>query len=283
MAQLLNVHRKDLGGFSVSRVLPNSAKRMVGPFIFMDHMGPADFAPGDGVDVRPHPHIGLATITYMLEGSLLHRDSLGNHLEISPGDINWMTAGKGIVHSERETHEAKGSPHRLSGIQTWVALPEHLAEIDPSFTHVKKSDLPHYNFNGVFLRLLAGEAYGLGAPFRTHSPMFYLDAVVTGAKELARPNPEHECLLHIIWGEVVLGGVTFSAGQRVLLDNEQTLSTTQNSRFLLLGGAHWPQVPHIDWNFVSFSRERIEQAKQMWRAREFPDIPGDDHEFTPLP
>ncbi|UZE97695.1 pirin family protein [Alkalimarinus alittae] len=160
MAYLLSTKQKDLDGFCVRRILPNAKKRMIGPFIFIDHMGPADFSAGEGIDVRPHPHIGLSTITYLMEGSLLHRDSLGNNLEILPGDVNWMTAGKGIVHSERETIEVKAGKHKLDGMQCWMALPKEMAEITPSFTHIKCACLPHYMHDGVLKRLIAGEAHG---------------------------------------------------------------------------------------------------------------------------
>lgn len=275
---------KDLDGFSVSRILPNEQKRMVGPFVFFDHMGPADFGPGEGIDVRPHPHIGLSTVTYMFEGALLHRDSLGNNLEIVPGDVNWMTAGKGIVHSERETVEAKASQHKLNGIQAWLALPEEKAEIEPSFSHIKKGELPHFLKEGVMQRLIAGEAFGMVSPIKTYSPMFYLDVLAKAGSMLDRPNPSQECMAYVITGEVRINGETFAAGDSVILEeHELCIECLEYTRLLLLGGEAFETLPHLYWNFVSFSKERLEKAKQDWREGRFPEIPGDNREFTPLP
>jgi redox-sensitive bicupin YhaK (pirin superfamily) len=283
MAKLLYGERKPLDGFEVTRILPNQDKKMVGPFIFFDHMGPAKFTAGNGIDVRPHPHIGLATITYMFEGSLLHRDSLGNNLEIIPGDVNWMTAGKGITHSERETLEVKAAHHVLDGLQTWVALPKDKAEIEPSFAHVTKSQLPHFMKEGVLMRLIAGEACGKTAPIKTYSPMFYMDVLAPQGKTIARPNPEQECAVYVLQGEVNIDGEAFSAGQFVLLNDETEVITKQQSRFILLGGERWEETPYLFWNFVSFDKTRLEQAKQDWKEGRFPTIPGDQDEFTPLP
>ena len=283
MATVIQGRIRDLDGFSVNRILPNSGKKMVGPFIFLDHMGPADFAPGDGIDVRPHPHIGLATITYLLEGSLLHRDSLGNQLEILPGDVNWMTAGRGIVHSERETLETKAAPHRLNGMQAWVALPQAQAEIAPSFSHIKRSELPHFIREGVQMRLIVGEACGMSSPIKSYSPMFYLDVLARAGSIVERPNPEQECMVYLLDGSIRIDGIDYSSGALVLLDDEQQIEAISNCRILLYGGEAWPQTPHIEWNFVSFSRERIEQAKADWQHQRFPKIPGDDAEYTPLP
>lgn len=283
MATLLAGAKKDLDGFSVTRVLPNRDKRMVGPFIFFDHMGPADFDAGSGIDVRPHPHIGLATITYMLEGSLLHRDSLGNNVEIWPGDINWMTAGRGIVHSERETIEVTGAPHRLNGIQTWVALPKDRAEIQPSFSHIKKCQLPHQIFEGVQIRLITGDAFDMTSPIKTYSPMFYVDVLAKPGRTVDRPNPSQECGVYILSGDISIGGQSHTAGEFVLMDDETAVETENHCRFLMLGGEAWPEVPRMYWNFVSFDPDRLEQAKVDWRNQRFPRIPGDSEEFTPLP
>ncbi len=284
MATPLQGRTKDLDGFSVTRILPHSSRRMVGPFIFLDHMGPAEFDAGDGIDVRPHPHIGLATITYLMAGSLLHRDSLGNQLEILPGDVNWMTAGRGIVHSERETLEVKAAPHRLDGMQAWVALPKEYAEIAPGFSHVKRCELPHFIREGVQMRLIIGEAFGLVAPIRSYSPMFYLDVLARAGSVIERPNPAQECLLYLLDGGIRINGSEHGSGALLLLDDDELhIEAMTHCRCLLLGGEAWPETPHIDWNFVSFSRERIEQAKADWREQRFPKIPGDDQEFTPLP
>ena len=273
---------KDLDGFSVNRILPNAQKKMVGPFIFLDHMGPAQFSPGNGIDVRPHPHIGLSTLTYMLEGSLLHRDSLGSVQLIKPGDMNWMTAGRGIVHSERETLEVKSRSHALNGIQCWVALPRDQAEIAPDFVHVKREQLPHYMHDGVFMRLIVGSAFDMKSPIKTYSPMFYLDVIAKAERSIPRPNPEQECLLYVIDGEVELAGQTYKSGTTLLLEDETDIISRCNCRCILLGGERWHETPHIEWNFVAFERSRLEQAKADWKAQRFPTIPGDDREFITL-
>ncbi|MAR01163.1 MAG: hypothetical protein CMI00_11600 [Oceanospirillaceae bacterium] len=283
MAELISGQSKELGGFSVTRLLPSKQRRMVGPFVFLDHMGPADFAPGDGIDVRPHPHIGLSTLSYLFEGAMLHRDSLGNQVEIFPGDVNWMTAGRGIVHSERESHEAKAGAHRMDGLQFWVALPEADAETEPAFSHHNRHELPVWNREGVFARLLAGEALGMSSPVRTFSPMFALDVLMQKGTSLPRPNPEQECAAYIIDGAIRTDEQSFSAGDLIVLDAESGFSATANTRLFLFGGDHWPKTPHLVWNFVSFSTERIKQASEDWKAGRFPAIPGDDLEHIPLP
>jgi len=283
MARIIEGKTTHLDGISVSRILPNRQKRMVGPFIFLDHMGPVDFAAGDGIDVKPHPHIGLATLTYLFEGSLLHRDSLGNNLEITPGDVNWMIAGKGIVHSERETLDVKARPHHLNGLQAWVALPEEAAETDPDFIHIPRCQLPHILQSGIQMRLIAGQAYGQTSPVKTWSPLFYLDVLARAGSRFLRPNPGQECLLYVISGSLRLEEDIYPAGTLVLLDEEQHIEAVEHCRCILMGGEAWTRIPLIEWNFVSFRRERIEQAKQQWLAQTFPRIPGDDAEFTPLP
>ncbi len=287
MYQALQPVVKDLGEFSVARVLPNSKARMVGPFVFFDHMGPAKFSPGQGVNVRPHPHIGLATLTYLLEGKILHRDSLGNRLEITPGDVNWMVAGSGITHSERETLEHMSSEHRLDGVQCWVALPKDMAEIEPSFTHRSRFELPHWIKEGVSARIVIGEAYGLRADIKTFSPMFLVDVAAQPGSQIARPNPQQECLAYIADGslEVSRAGMreTLQKGATVLLDSDIEITAVEFSRVILLGGEAWPEKPHLFWNFVAFDKERIEQAKQDWQAGRFAPVIGDDEERIPLP
>ncbi|WP_119395820.1 pirin family protein [Salinibius halmophilus] len=283
MAQLLKAKQHDIGGLFVKRVLPNAKKRMVGPFIFFDEMGPGGFDAGHGINVRPHPHIGLSTLTYLFEGSILHRDSLGNRLEISPGDVNWMTAGRGIVHSERESLEVRASKHSIHGLQSWIALPKELAEIEPSFTHIKKQDLPEHIDQQVMARLIVGEAYGMSSPVKTYSPMFYIDVVAGAGSEVERPNPAQEAALYVISGQVQLGEGVYESGEVVMFDDEQVLVALTNARFVLFGGEQWQEIPHIHWNFVSFSKARIEQAREDWQAGRFPAIPGDDKEFIPLP
>jgi len=274
---------KDLGEFSVARVLPNPKKKMVGPFIFFDHMGPVHFAAGEGVNVRPHPHIGLATLTYLLDGNILHRDSLGNCQEIVAGDVNWMVSGRGITHSERESHEVHSRQHSLDGMQCWVALPREHAEIEPSFTNLKRNQLPHRVYDGVSARLVIGEAYGMSAPIKVFSPMFLLDLAVQADKKVERPNPDQECLMYLANGAATVNGVTINQGDTVLLESDEDIHITTYSRIILMGGEAWNEVPHLYWNFVAFDKDRLEQAKSDWRAEKFATIPGDDYEFIPLP
>ena len=280
MAKELIAKEHDLGGLTVKRVLPHVEKKMVGPFIFFDHMGPTQFKAGQGINVRPHPHIGLSTLTYLFEGGILHRDSLGNHLEILPGDVNWMTAGRGIVHSERETFEVRANPHAIDGLQCWIALPEEMAELEPSFIHVKKQQLPQIIFEDVMMRLVVGEAFGLSSPVKTYSPMFYLDIAACAGSNIERPNPTQEAAVYVISGKVSVAGIEYGAGQFVLLEeHDMGFSFLAPGRVVLLGGQKFERTPHIKWNFVSFNKERIEQAVDDWRERRFPDIPDDNKEF----
>lgn len=282
MAKVLKAKEHDIGGLSVKRVLPNQAKFMVGPYIFFDQMGPNDFPAGQGINVRPHPHIGLSTLTYLFSGSILHRDSLGNNLEIEPGDVNWMTAGKGITHSERESFEVRANPHSISGLQCWVALPEHMAELEPAFSHTKKNALPHITHEGVMMRLVVGEAYGLSSPVKTYSPMFYIDVVASEGSVVDIPNAEQETGVFTICGEVTINGETYGPNQFILLEaGDEQITLASDGRFVMLGGDKFEKIPFIHWNFVSFSKERIEQANEDWRAGRFPTIPGDDKEFIP--
>ena len=283
MAKLFKAREHDIGGLRVKRILPNQEKRMVGPFVFFDQMGPNDFPPGQGINVRPHPHIGLSTLTYLFTGSILNRDTLGNNLEIHPGDVNWMTAGKGIVHSERESFEVRANPHSISGLQCWVALPEQMAEIEPAFSHTKKNDLPHITHEGVMMRLVVGEAYGLSSPVKSYSPMFYIDVVASKGSVIERPNPGQEAAIFTICGEVSINGETYGANQFILLeDGDDEISLAADGRFIMLGGEQFEKVPYLHWNFVAYTKERMEQAKDDWKNGRFPTIPGDDKEFIPL-
>ncbi|MCB1041552.1 MAG: pirin family protein [Acidobacteria bacterium] len=274
---------KDLDGLRVSRILPQRAARMVGPFIFLDHMGPAEFLPGEGIDVLPHPHIGLSTLTYLFEGSLLHRDSLGNHVEILPGEVNWMTAGCGIVHSERETIEIRAKHHRIQGLQCWVALPEQEAETQPSFTHLKREQLPQTVKDGVIMRLVAGAAYDMTSPINTHPPFFFVDVMAKGMRTVFRPQPHQACMIYLLRGAIRLGHQTFQGKHALLLESETHIATLAHSRMILLGGEVWPKTPLMDWNFVSFSRERLDQARKDWQSNRFPVIQGDSEERASLP
>ena len=287
MAQKLSPKITDLGEFEVARVLPNPDKRLVGPFVFFDHMGPAKFSAGQGVNVRPHPHIGLATLTYLIEGQILHRDSLGNCQTIDPGDVNWMVAGKGITHSERETHEHHSQEHKLDGIQCWIALPPEHAEIEPSFTHVARQELPQFIKEGVSARLVVGDAYGMSSPDKTCSPMFLLDVMGEDGVELQRPNPEHECLAYVVTGCLKTSGPTgetlVESGQMALIDHQEAIVCKGFCRVLFLGGQAFNQTPHLFWNFVAFDKARIEQAKEDWSNGRFAPVVGDNEERIPLP
>jgi len=281
----------DLGdGFFVTRLLPQAARRSIGPFVFFDYFGPVDFPPGKGIDVRPHPHIGLATITYLFEGAQMHRDSLGSVQEIRPGDVNWMTAGRGIVHSERTGADMRAAGHRMHGIQSWVGLPQSDEETAPAFQHFAAADLPEQEMGGVRLRLIAGEGFGLSAPVKTFSPIFYADARFEAAGHFHYGIEHEERALFVIEGEVQIGGDVHGVevhgpGAMLALDPGElvTLYADAPARVMLLGGAKLDGPRNIWWNFVSSSKERIERAKAEWKSGAFGTIPGDDKEFIPLP
>ena len=280
----------DLGdGFMVARMLPQAARRSVGPFLFFDYFGPVDFPPGKGVDVRPHPHVGLATVTYLFEGAQMHRDTLGSVQEIKPGDVNWMTAGRGIAHSERTGEELRARGHRLHGIQTWVGLPQKDEETDPHFQHFAAADLPEQDEKGVKLRMITGEAFGLTSPVKVFSPIFYADARFEAGGSFTITAEHDERALFIVEGELRIGGdrgvETHGAGAMLFLEKGEivTLFADGAARVMLLGGAPLDGPRHIWWNFVSSSKNRIEVAKSDWRSGLFGKIPGDDQEFIPLP
>lgn len=281
----------DLGdGFFVTRLLPQAARRSIGPFVFFDYFGPVEFKPGKGIDVRPHPHIGLATITYLFDGSQMHRDTLGSVQEIKPGDVNWMTAGRGIAHSERTGDAVRAAGHRMHGIQSWIGLPQADEEAPPHFQHFGVADLPEREDNGVTLRLIAGEAFGLTSPVKVFSPIFYADARFEAGGALHYAAEHEERALLIIDGELQIGGdqedvKTHGPGAMLALEpgEEVTLYADAPARVMLLGGAALDGPRHIWWNFVSASKERIERAKQEWKDGKFGTIPGDDKEFIPLP
>ena len=281
----------DLGdGFFVTRLLPQIARRSIGPFVFFDYFGPVDFPPGKGIDVRPHPHIGLATITYLFDGSQMHRDTLGSVQEIKPGDVNWMTAGRGIAHSERTGDAVRAAGHRLHGIQSWVGLPRSDEEAPPAFQHFARADLPERDDKGVTLRLIAGQAFGLTAPVKTFSPIFYADARFAPGGALHYGAEHEERALFVIDGEIQTGGgvqdvEVHGMGAMLALEpgEEVTLYADAPARVMLLGGAPLDGERHIWWNFVSSSRDRIERAKREWKDGKFGRIPGDDKEFIPLP
>jgi redox-sensitive bicupin YhaK (pirin superfamily) len=266
-------------------VLPSTAHRLVGPFIFFDHIGPADFAPGQGVNVRPHPHIGLATVTYLFDGEIVHRDSLGSHQSIRPGDINWMTAGRGIVHSERTSAERRRTGSSVHGLQLWVALPRAHEETAPEFRHFPAATLPTLDLAGARIRILAGSAYGRSSPVQTLSPLFYADAVIPAGGELPLPSEHPERAAYVVDGTIRVGEETAEPG-RMLVFNTGTgaaLHAVTDAHIVLIGGAPIDGERHIWWNFVSSSDARIEQAKRDWKENRFPKVPGDEIESIPLP
>ena len=282
---IIESRRRSLGGFDVGRVLPHAQQRMVGPFVFFDVMGPIDFPPGiaRNVDVRPHPHIGLSTLTYLFAGEIMHRDSVGSEQPIRPGEVNWMTAGRGITHSERfERARAQGGP--MHGIQAWVALPEADEETDPRFDHYAANALPVIEDAGVWARLVAGSAYGKQAGVRTFSPLFYLHAVLEPGKQLSLPDEYAQRAAYIVDGEVEVAGQLFAAGRMLVFAGAQPAVVKARTKVvLMLLGGEPIGARLIEWNFVSSRRERIEQAKADWRAgrMKLPDL--DHDEFIPLP
>ncbi len=274
----------DIGGFEVRRALPSARKRMVGPFVFLDQMGPAVLKAGTGIDVRPHPHIGLATVTYLFDGELMHRDSLGTALAIRPGAVNWMTAGRGIAHSERSATDERGRDRLLSGIQSWVALPQAHEETAPAFLHLGADSLPVVEGEGKRLRVVAGAAYGVRAPTPTLWETLYVDAVLDAGARLPVAADQEERALYLASGTVSVHGDRFEAGRLLLLrpGEPATVEAETAARLILLGGAAMDGPRHIWWNFVSSSKDRIEQAKEDWRAGRFGAVPGET-EFIPLP
>ncbi len=281
---LLTPHGKDLGGFRVQRLLPAPAAQMVGPFIFFDHFGPVTFAPGAGIGVRPHPHIGLATVTYLFGGRQIHRDSLGSVQIIHPGDINWMTAGKGIVHSERSVPEDRIGGHSIHGLQTWVALPKSHERSEPAFSHHPRDSLPVLRFPGVEMRLLAGTAFGQRAPTPTFSPMFYIDVEMQEGAVLDLPPEHEERGVYVVEGSVQVGGDTVPPQHMALLRpwTAVRLEARTAARLMLLGGTKMDGPRLIWWNFVASSKELIDAASARWSEQRFPQVPGET-EFIPLP
>lgn len=285
MTAIISPRVHDLGGFEVRRAVPTLQARSVGPFVFVDHMGPAVFEPGRGVDVRPHPHIGLATVTYLWAGTLHHRDTLGNAQDIAPGAVNWMTAGRGIAHSERSPQALRSEPQPLHGMQTWVALPRAHEETPPSFHHHPADTVPVREHAGARLRVIAGRGFGLESPVRVFADTFNVALDLDAEAELEIPAEAPERALYVLEGEAQLDGTDLPARHLVLLDRGTTprLRARTPLKAMLLGGEPLDGPRHMWWNFVSSSRERIEQAKQDWRDGRFGLIPGDSEEFIPLP
>jgi redox-sensitive bicupin YhaK (pirin superfamily) len=282
---IIKPHTRDLGGgFLVQRLLPAFPDKMIGPFIFFDHFGPVDFAPGQGMDVRPHPHIGLATVTYLFEGSMVHRDSVDSMQRILPGDVNWMTAGRGIVHSERSTPEDRARGHRLHGLQTWVALPKSHEQAEPSFSHHARASLPEISLPGVQMRLIAGTAFGRRAPTVTFSPMIYLAVDMVAGAAFDVPPEHQQRAVYAVEGEVKVAGDTLPLRHMAVLmpDSTARIEALSAARLVLLGGSKMDGDRVIWWNFVASSRELIDTASERWRAQAYPPVPGET-EFIPLP
>ena len=286
-AAILKSHEKDLGGgFVVRRLLPSSVKQAVGPFIFFDHFGPIDVAPDANHDVRPHPHIGLATVTYLFEGAMDHRDSIGSYQRIEPGAINWMTAGRGIVHSERTPGDLAGQPHRTHGLQLWAALPKANEEDQPSFTHTPQADIPVVRLDGAVVKVLIGTAFGQTSPVRTYMQTIYLDAALEAGRELRLEGLPAEAAIYPVSGEVLVDGVALAPHTMALLDSGAAPVVTAGSggpvQLVVIGGEPLDGPRFIFWNFVSSSKERLAQAGEDWSAQRMGQVPGET-EFIPLP
>ncbi|MGF6811528.1 redox-sensitive bicupin YhaK (pirin superfamily) [Paraburkholderia sp. Clong3] len=282
---LLTPRESDIGNLIVRRVLPARAARLIGPFIFFDHMGPAVLPAGSGVDVLPHPHIGLATVTYLFEGSFMHHDSLGYRQKIVPGDVNWMTAGRGIVHSERTPLEDRPVEQAIHGIQTWVALPVEHEDAAPAFIHHPADTLPTFTRDGATVHVIAGTAFGKTSPVEVFSPTLYVYAEFAAAGRLSLDAEHEERGIYLVDGDLAIDGTPLSPTTMAMLEPHATveLASAHGARVMLLGGAHLPGERFIEWNFVSGSREKIVAARQAWAAQTFGKVPGEEHEWTPQP
>ncbi|HWJ99335.1 MAG TPA: pirin family protein [Xanthobacteraceae bacterium] len=274
----------DLGDFTVRRALPSSRRRMVGPFTFLDHMGPTEFKAGHGVDVRPHPHIGLATVTYLFKGEIVHKDSLGSDVPIRPGDVNWMTAGRGITHSERTAPDHRQGGEPLHGLQCWVALPVRDEETDPLFAHYGQQDLPLVTGEGKSARIVAGKMFGVSSPVKTLHDTFFADLSLEAGTSVPLDADYEERAIYVVSGEIEIAGERFGEGKLLVFKpgDRITMRASQPARFAMLGGAPMDGPRYIWWNFVSSRKERIEDAKADWKAGRFEGVPGDT-EFIPLP
>lgn len=275
---------RDLGDFVIKRYLPHDLQRKVGPFVFFDHIGPADFGPGQGVDIRPHPHICLATITYLFTGSLLHRDSLGYVQEILPGEVNWMTAGRGIVHSERTGAAARASGQSLHGLQVWVALPEEFEEVEPEFFHYEREEIPQWQYENSTMRLIAGTAYGETSPVKTYSRLFYLDVEIPRSGGIQLPNDYSERGMYLISGTLHYNDAPIEAGTMVIFNEDAAveIQASRDSHLVMFGGDPLMER-YMEWNFVASTRKRIEQARDDWINGRFQAIPDDAQESIPFP
>ena len=285
IADIIVPRTVDLGDMTVRRALPSARSRMVGPFIFFDHFGPAEFRAGHGIDVRPHPHIGLATVTYLFDGEIMHRDSLGTAVAIKPGEVNWMTAGRGIVHSERTGAELRqiGSP--IHGLQMWVALPSAKEEMEAGFAHHDVAEFPVVEENGKRVRVVIGSLYGARSPTQTTSETVFGDVTLKAGATLPIEAGYEERALYVMEGAIEIAGDSFEPGRLLVLRTGDAVQVTakRDARFVIVGGAAMDGPRHIWWNFVSSRKERIEQAKAEWKAGHFGKVPGDEIEFIPLP
>jgi redox-sensitive bicupin YhaK (pirin superfamily) len=282
--QVIIPSAKDLGGFSVRRALPSVGRKMIGPFIFFDQFGPAEFLLGQGLDVRPHPHIGLSTVSYLFDGEIFHRDSLGSSLPIRPGEVNLMTAGRGIVHSERTAPELRNAPQKMFGIQTWLALPKTHEEADPGFLHVGADDLPVIRGEGKRVRIIMGALYGETSPVPFPHDTFYAEAVLAPGAVLPVDADYEERGIYIVSGEIDIAGDSFGPGRLLVLKPGDRISVLalSNARLMLLGGEPMDGPRHLWWNFVHSSKDRIDQAREDWKRGRFDSVPGES-EFIPLP
>lgn len=281
---LIQPHEKDLGGFTVRRALPARGRQMVGPYIFFDHMGPARFPEGEGVNVRPHPHIGISTVTWLFDGEIMHRDSLGYVQPIQPGAVNFMTAGRGIVHSERTSPEESARGATLHGIQLWLALPAEKQETAPAFTHYPAEAIPVADNEEPKITVIIGEAYGVRSPVETLSPTLYVEALFSGPARLSLPDHYEERAVYLVEGELAIGDCSLESGDMAVIrpGASTTIQSAGPARVMLIGGQAYPDRRSIWWNFVSTSKDRIEQAKRDWSEGRFESVPGET-EFVPLP
>ena len=285
ISMIIEERAADIGNFMVGRLLPFRQKRSVGPFVFIDHMGPAELKDYENLDVPPHPHIGLSTLTYLFEGAIMHRDSLGNEVEIQPGAVNWMTAGKGVVHSERTPQYLRQSEKKLHGLQIWVALPKVLEETEPSFTHIEAGEIPQWNQNNVQIKLIAGKAFGKISPVPVHSELYFIEIKSTKKQKLSIGNDLFgESALYILEGNITADGNNYEPNQ-ILIAKDSKLcefEMDENTVVYIFGGELFPEERFINWNFVSSSKERIQQAKEDWINQKFPKISG-ENDFVPYP
>jgi len=283
LKRIISPKSRDLGGFSVKRILPSREVKSVGPWVFFDHMGPATFDPGDGINVRPHPHIGLATVTYLFEGEIQHKDSLGTDAAVLPGDINLMVAGNGIVHSERQLPEVTHNPHLVHGLQLWLALPKAHEQCEPSFHHYDSKTLPVVGFDGGHAKVLIGSAFGRHSPVKTFSETLYAEIRLSEGSSIQLPNTE-EFALYVVEGNLKIGNFSMAGHHMAVFSEAQAITVTaqSNTRCVIIGGEPLGRR-FIDWNFVATDKSLIEDAKQRWLNEKFPAVPGDSEEYIPLP